>query len=285
VADGVVWATDHGADVLNMSLGGPSPCLAMQTAVAYAASHGALVVAAAGNDGSTSRFYPAAFGDVLSVAATTNRDQLAGFSNRGASWVDVAAPGDGIASTLPTYDNGSGAIDYGYLSGTSMAAPVVSGIAALIWPRTATATAGRDVESRILATAQPITGTGIDFRDGRVDACRAVTGSAQLCGKPIAPAPSPAPPAPAPPQIAQPAPIPSPTLAALSTTMYGQIRRGGQLRLTTRRVSGSVRRPRLDLAGTFNAAWGSAGGTLRLKGQGTAGSCDSRVIRWSARLT
>jgi thermitase len=211
VAVGVVWATDHGADVVNMSLGGPSPCLAMQTAVAYAASRGALVVAAAGNEGSTSRFYPAAFSDVLSVAATTNRDQLAGFSNRGASWVDVAAPGDGIASTLPTYDNGSGAINYGYLSGTSMAAPVVSGIAALIWPPTATATAGRDIASRLIAAAKPITGTGIDFRYGRVDACRAVTGSAQLCGEPIAPAPSPAPPAPAPPQIAQPAPIASPT--------------------------------------------------------------------------
>jgi thermitase len=339
VADGVVWAIDHGADVLNLSLGSAGPCLALQTAVAYASSHGALVVAAAGNEGSTSRFYPAAFPDVLSVAATTNRDQLAGFSNRGANWVDVAAPGEGIVSTLPTYDNGTGAINYGYLSGTSMAAPVVSGIAALIFPLTRTATAGPGVEARILATAQQITGTGVDFRYGRVDACRAVTGSAQLCGTPIAPAPSPTPPAPAPPQTAQPAPIPSTTgkrnaapgtytarlvraagrlrlvvgdggdaliriqgtvqlgcrkrrtlsgrFAALSTTIYGQIRVGGKFRIRTRRVAGSLRRTRLEVAGAFNATRGLAGGTVRLRGQaGSAGACDSRAIRWSAaRLT
>jgi thermitase len=67
------------------------------------------------------------------VAATTAGDQLASFSNRGASWVDVAAPGAGIISTLPTYANATGATGYGYLSGTSMATPIVSGIAALIW--------------------------------------------------------------------------------------------------------------------------------------------------------
>lgn len=210
VADGVVWATDHGANVLNLSLGSPSPCQALELAVQYASAHGALVVAAAGNNASTSRFYPAAFPDVLSVAASTNRDQLAGFSNRGAGWVDVAAPGEGIVSTLPTFDNASGAVDYGYMSGTSMAAPIVSGIAALIWGQMPPDAARRDVEARIFAGAQPIAGTGTDFRYGRVDACRAVTGDAQLCaGFPPA-APGPAPPAPPPPQTAQPAPIPAP---------------------------------------------------------------------------
>lgn len=233
VADGIVWATDHGANVLNLSLGGPSPCSAMELAVRYAVSHGALVVAAAGNDGSTTRFYPAAFSDVLSVAATTNRDQLAGFSNRAASWVDLAAPGDGIVSTLPTFANGTGAVGYGYLSGTSMAAPVVSGIAALIWSLTPPSTAARDVEGRILATARPITGTGIDFRYGRVDACAAVTGDPLLCAAPAAPAPSPAPPAPAPPQTAQPAPITTtPQRHAVPGAYTGSLARGaGRLRL------------------------------------------------------
>lgn len=237
VADGVVWATDHGASVLNLSLGSPAPCLALKTAVAYASSHGALVVAAAGNEGGTSRFYPAAFPGVLSVAATTNEDQLAGFSNRGASWVDVAAPGDGIVSTLPTFDNGSGAVDYGYMSGTSMAAPIVSGIAALIWGQMPAATARQDVETRILDTSRPITGTGVDFRYGRVDACAAATGNALLCAAPSAPAPTPPAHAPAPPQTAQPAPIltpppATPQLNAVPGSYSGTLaRRRGRVRL------------------------------------------------------
>ncbi|HZV26423.1 MAG TPA: S8 family serine peptidase, partial [Acidothermaceae bacterium] len=230
VADGVVWATDHGANVLNLSLGSEAACSALQLAVEYAASHGALVVAAAGNAGTTKHFYPAAFPGVLSVAATTNQDRLAGFSNRDASWVDVAAPGDGIVSTLPTYDNGTGAVDYGYLSGTSMAAPIVSGIAALIWSQMPAATARQDVETRIFDSADRIAGTGVDFRYGRVDACQAVTGDALACGEsPAAPTPSPttsslppqttspppaAPTSPPPPQIAEPAPIVTSTPAA-----------------------------------------------------------------------
>jgi thermitase len=251
VADGIVWAANHGANVLNLSLGSTGPCEAMALAVEYATSHGALVVAAAGNEGSTSRFYPAAYPDVLSVAATDNRDQLAPFSNRGASWVDVAAPGAGIVSTLPTYDNATGVLGYGYLSGTSMAAPVVSGIAALIWPLMPTGPINLDVQNRIIASAEPIIGTGTDWRYGLVDACRAVTGTAASCSgqpsvtvpgnPPPAPAPlAPAPPAvaapaPAPPQLAQPAPVGPPPAAspnAAPGTYAGSLgRRGGPLRL------------------------------------------------------
>jgi thermitase len=265
VADGIVWATDHGANVLNLSLGGPTPCLAMELAVRYAVSHGALVVAAAGNEGSTSRFYPAAFPDVLSVAATTNRDQLAGFSNRGASWVDVAAPGDGIVSTLPTFDNGTGAVDYGYLSGTSMAAPIVSGIGALVWGQMPPGTARRDVEARILATAWPITGTGTDFRYGLVDACGAVIGDARLCAAPSAPAPSPAPPTPAPPQTAQPAPIPTapptvPQRNAVPRTYTASLARGaGRLQL----VVGDGGNALVRVRGTMQVRCGR-GRTLRV---------------------
>jgi thermitase len=283
VADGIVWATDHGANVVNLSLGSSGRCLALELAVRYAVSHGALVVAAAGNEGSTSRFYPAAFSDVLSVAATTNRDQLAGFSNRGASWVDVAAPGDGIVSTVPTFDNGTGAVGYGYLSGTSMAAPVVSGIAALIWGQMPAQTARQDVESRIIATAQPSTGTGIDFRYGRVDACAAVTADPLLCAAPAAPAPSPAPPAPAPPPVAQPAPIATaPRLYAVPGTYTGPLARGaGQLRLLVGdggdalvRLQGTVRvrcdkralrRVRIGALSTTDFGRVRHGGTFRLR--------------------
>jgi thermitase len=234
VADGIVWATNHGANVINMSLGSRSPCHAMALAMDYAYSHGALPIAAAGNDASTALNYPAAYDHVVSVAATSAGDQLAGFSNRGAGWVDVAAPGAGIVSTLPTYANGTGAIDYGYLSGTSMAAPVVSGIAALIWAQMPVGQANRDVEARIFASAEPVAGTGTDWRYGLVDACRAVTADAPLCS-PLAP-PAPGTPAPTPPpsQVAQPAPIapnpPSPNAVPGSYT--GSLGRRGSLRLT-----------------------------------------------------
>jgi hypothetical protein len=172
---------------------------------------------------------------VVSVAATTAGDQLAGFSNRGAGWVDVAAPGAGIVSTLPTYANGTGAIDYGYLSGTSMAAPVVSGIAALIWARMPVGQANRDVEARIFASAEPIAGTGTEWRYGLVDACRAVSANAPLCSQLPSPAPATPTPTPPPPQVAQPTPIapnpPSPN--AIPGSYTGSLgRRGGFLRLT-----------------------------------------------------
>ncbi|MHB8659330.1 MAG: S8 family serine peptidase [Solirubrobacteraceae bacterium] len=213
VADGIVWAADHGANVLNLSLGSPTACEAMALAIDYAFSRGALIVAAAGNDATTSRSYPAAFDHVVSVAATDNRDQLAGFSNRGAGWVDVAAPGAGIVSTLPTYDNGSGAIGYGYMAGTSMAAPVVSGIAALIWGQMAPGQVHQEVADRLFSSAEPIAGTGTDWRYGLIDACLAVTGDKAGCSPQPPTSPVTQPPAPPPPTTAQPAPIGAPPQA------------------------------------------------------------------------
>jgi len=236
VADGIVWATDHGANVINLSLGSPSPCQTMALAIAYAFAHGALPVAAAGNDGTTSPSYPAAYNDALSVAATGTDDQIAGFSNRGASWVEVAAPGVGIVSTVPTYDNATGAVGYAYLSGTSMAAPLVSGIAALIWDQFPTAQANRAVEARILASAQAIPGTGTYWRYGRVDACRALTADEPPCSGPPAETPAPPPPSEPPPtQAAEPVPIGPPTRTpiAIPGVYKGSLgRRGGLLRLS-----------------------------------------------------
>lgn len=342
VADGIVWATDHGAEVLNLSLGSPSACQALEMAVDYATSRGALVIAAAGNEATTARFYPAALPDVLSVAATTNRDQIAAFSNRGADWVDVAAPGDGIVSTLPTFDNGTGAVGYGYLSGTSMAAPVVSGIAALVWGELPAGARGREVDARIVASAQPIEGTGTLWRYGRVDACLAMSAASPLCAAPPSvPAPAPPPPASPPPSTAVPAPIPAPrqvkklrhaapgtyvgsltrrrgavrlvvgdggdaligvrtavpvrcasgrrlrvAIAALSTVLYGRIRRDGRFGLRVRRVTSTLRRPQLRFDGRFDAAARRARGTLRLTGTASnAPHCDSRSVSWTARLS
>jgi subtilisin family serine protease len=125
IAAGIVYAVDNGAHIINMSLGGAEPSQALQDAVDYAHARGVLVVAAAGN-GDTGVLYPAACEHVLAVAATDSDDARASFSNHGPQ-VDVAAPGVDIYSTWYRLDG------YFTQSGTSMAAPHVSGLAALIW--------------------------------------------------------------------------------------------------------------------------------------------------------
>lgn len=125
VAAGIVWAVDHGAQVINLSLGGPAPSFVLNDAVNYAYQRGVILVASTGNAGAPSVLYPAAYDPVIAVGATDSGNNLAGFSNYGAE-VDVVAPGANIYSAFP----GGG---YGYRSGTSMAAPHVSGLAALLW--------------------------------------------------------------------------------------------------------------------------------------------------------
>ncbi len=128
VAYGIAWATQQQVDVINLSLGGP-PSNAISLAVHHAICNGVTVVAAAGNSGPWSPpSYPAADEGVIGVAASAPGDALAIFSSHG-SWVDVTAPGDAVLSTVPTYLN---RIGYKNMSGTSMAAPHVAGVAALL---------------------------------------------------------------------------------------------------------------------------------------------------------
>jgi len=127
---GIEYALRADAKVINCSFGGPESSDVMRDAIAAARNQGALIVAAAGNDGvdaDQQPFYPAAYPDsnVLSVAATDDRDKLASFSTYGAGTVDLAAPGDAVGSTY--LDS-----DYRYLSGTSMAAPYVAAAAAML---------------------------------------------------------------------------------------------------------------------------------------------------------
>ena len=101
VANGIVWAVDNGAHVINLSLGGCNASSAMLNAVAYATNNNRVVVAAAGNDGTHSTIYPAAYDDqgAIAVASTDQSGNKSSFSNWGTS-VDVAAPGTNILSTL-----------------------------------------------------------------------------------------------------------------------------------------------------------------------------------------
>lgn len=125
VAAGIIFAANKGAKIINMSLGGPDYSQTLNDACQYAWNRGCIVIAAAGNSGSSSFSYPAAFPNVISVAATDANDRLTWFSNWGA-WVKTAAPGVDIASTFPGNS-------YVYMSGTSMATPFVAGEAALVW--------------------------------------------------------------------------------------------------------------------------------------------------------
>lgn len=138
LANNIVYATDNGADVISMSIGGSSKSKLFEEALDYAHSKGVTVVAAAGNDNTYLDFipmYPAAYSNVIAVAATDENDEKAKFSNYG-SLIDVAAPGVGILSTMPTYHvtlNDKGySHNYDTLSGTSMACPHVAGLAGLI---------------------------------------------------------------------------------------------------------------------------------------------------------
>lgn len=173
IANGIIWATDSGAKVINMSLGGSQKSATLESAVNYAWSQGVVVVAAAGNSANPSKTYPGAYNNVVAVAATTNKDLKASFSSYG-SWVSIAAPGQNIFSTFPmdpyTINKNLG---YDFGSGTSMATPMVSGVAALIWstPHGSSASA---VRSRLEGTADKIPGTGSYWIHGRINAGAAV---------------------------------------------------------------------------------------------------------------
>lgn len=180
VANGIVWAADNGAKVINMSLGGTAKSRTLESAVNYAWNN-AVVVAAAGNSGNLSKIYPAAYAKVIAVAATDNQDKKALFSSYGAKWVDVAAPGVSIYST---WNDGTSSHDpqpfcdstgcYKYASGTSMATPMTAAVAALIWSTPTYGTSAASVRDRLEKTADKIPGTGTYWSAGRVNAANAV---------------------------------------------------------------------------------------------------------------
>lgn len=166
VANGITFAANNGAKVINLSLGGGGST-ALQNAVDYAWGKGVFLACAAGNSNtsSTASAYPGAYTNCFAVASTTTTDARSSFSNYG-TWVEVAAPGSDIYSTWI----GSG---YNTISGTSMASPHVAGLAGLLSSQGLTNTQIRD---RLCSTADKITGTGTTWTCGRINAYRAVSG-------------------------------------------------------------------------------------------------------------
>ena len=138
VASGIVYAADHGADVISLSLGGSARSETLRLALDYALNHNALPVCAMGNSGTTSALEPAYWGSCLSVVAADSNGNKASFSTYGVR-ADVSAPGVGILSTMPTYSTYLSTHgykpNYDALSGTSMATPMVAGLAGLVRSR------------------------------------------------------------------------------------------------------------------------------------------------------
>ncbi len=127
LAYAVEWAVNHGANVINLSLGTDADSRVLHEAIDNAIAHGVVVVAAAGNDNSSAKRYPVGYAGVIGVTAVDGANVKADFANYSSAWVDIAAPGVGITSTIITLQ-GSG---YASWSGTSMATSFVSGAAAL----------------------------------------------------------------------------------------------------------------------------------------------------------
>ncbi|MHC4309598.1 MAG: S8 family peptidase [Planctomycetota bacterium] len=165
VAAGIFYAVDNGANIISMSFGGYSADSVVEPAIAYAVSNGVLVVASAGNDGPDvgSIDYPAAYAEVIAVGACDYPENVPDWSSRGVNdgdyvieerEVEFAAPGHTIEST---YNDGC----YTYMDGTSMAAPHISGLAALLWQDTAEAT-----RSYLQSIAKDIWDLGDDIATG-----------------------------------------------------------------------------------------------------------------------
>lgn len=176
ISKAIIWATDHEADVINLSIGGPYHSQTLQDAVNYAWQHGVVLVAAAGNENTNLPVYPAAYDPVLAVVGTTRDQQRAGFSNWG-EYVAVAAPGTNILVTR----GGS----HQTRNGTSFAAPQVSGVAALVLSRNPGLTTSQ-VRDIIQSTANDLGTPGWDpfYGFGQVNAYQAVLQARNESGGP-----------------------------------------------------------------------------------------------------
>lgn len=167
--DGIIWAADNNADVINMSWGGGGQSQYGQNVCDYAWNQGSILIAAAGNNNQSTQFYPAAYNNVVAVASTQQNDGKSSFSQYG-TWIDISAPGSAILST----DEGTG---YQSTQGTSMASPMVAGLAGLIKSVAVSAT-NTDIINCLLSTADNIDSQNPSYigqlGSGRINAYQAL---------------------------------------------------------------------------------------------------------------
>jgi subtilisin family serine protease len=282
LATGIIWAVDHGADVISMSVGGPVTTQTLTEALAYASRKGVVLVGAAGNSGSSTPNYPAADPQVLSVAGTTEADSLYSWSNFG-SWVQVAAPGCNTAAHL-----GAAYVNF---CGTSSATPVVAGLAGLLL--SSNPTVGKaGVERAIRETAVRFS-TAVQY--GRIDAEKALESVASPPSPAAAPPSAEAAPLPSASPAAPPTPSPAPPADDVQT-ITGRFAGSTTTRRYTRtletgRVTATLRatgeRPvTLSIVGGGRTiARVSGRGSLRLSRRLNAGSYKFLVTGRSARFT
>ena len=172
LAQGITYAVDNGAQILNLSLGTPVASETLTYAIEYAIERGVIVVAAAGNNGSDAPYYPAALNGVVAVGATNQKDERWAKSDFG-SYIDLVAPGQIIYSTYNDLDNIYQG--YTYMSGTSMAAPFVSGVAGLLLSIAPDLSADEVVEAMTLGAEDlGVSGWDTEFGYGRVNAVGAL---------------------------------------------------------------------------------------------------------------
>ena len=164
IAEAINFATDNGADVINMSLGASARSAILERAVNRAWDSGVFVTCAAGNDNTDALSFPAGFDKCVSVASVTQADQRSSFSNFGET-VELAAPGSNILSTFPDGQTNS-------ISGTSMATPHVAGLAGLL---SSLGLTNEEIRTRLCETAVAIAGTGTFWQCGRIDMLAAVS--------------------------------------------------------------------------------------------------------------
>jgi hypothetical protein len=175
IVNGIIWAVDNGAHVLNLSLGGAGSA-ALQNALQHAVNNNVLAVCATGNDNGPVSF-PAAYPQCMAVGSTNWSDERASYSNFGPQ-TEISAPGGDIGVAPHSYILSSWHTSntaYAYAAGTSMAAPQVAGLAGLL--RASGITSANEIRDRIRSTADDLGPAGVDnfFGSGRINVYRALT--------------------------------------------------------------------------------------------------------------